>query len=139
MNNFTKIDCYCIKLRRAANIVSDIYDHCLDSMGLSITQYSLLGNLQKIESCSVTDLANYIGLERTTVVRTIRPLFSKGMISDASAPNQRNKILQLTEKGEKILEQCKILWRDAQEEVERRIGKENADMLMKILDQINDG
>jgi len=108
-------------------------------MGLSITQYSLLGNLQKIESCSVTDLANYIGLERTTVVRTIRPLFSKGMISDASAPNQRNKILQLTEKGEKILEQCKILWRDAQEEVERRIGKENADMLMKILDQINDG
>lgn len=139
MNNFTKIDCYCIKLRRAANIVSDIYDHCLDSMGLSITQYSLLGNLQKIESCSVTDLANYIGLERTTVVRTIRPLFSKGLISDASAPNQRNKILQLTEKGEKILEQCKILWRDAQEEVERRIGKENADMLMKILDQINDG
>lgn len=139
MNNFTKIDCYCIKLRRAANIVSDIYDHCLDSMGLSITQYSLLGNLQKIESCSVTDLANYIGLERTTVVRTIRPLFSKGLISDASAPNQRNKILQLTEKGEKILEQCKILWRDAQEEVEKRIGKENADMLMKILDQINDG
>ncbi|MGF0033213.1 MarR family winged helix-turn-helix transcriptional regulator [Bariatricus sp. SGI.154] len=139
MNNFTKINCYCIKLRRAANIVSDIYDHCLDSMGLSITQYSLLGNLQKIESCSVTDLANYIGLERTTVVRTIRPLFSKGLISDASAPNQRNKILQLTEKGEKILEQCKILWRDAQEEVEKRIGKENADMLMKILDQINDG
>lgn len=133
-----KIDCYCVKLRRAANIVSDIYDNCLKSAGLSVTQYSLLSNLQKIENCSVTDLANYIGLERTTVVRTLRPLFSKGLISDASAPGQRNKILQVTEKGEKMIDQCRMLWQDAQEEVEQLIGKENTDMLMEILNQITE-
>lgn len=133
-----KIDCYCVKLRRVANIVSGIYDDCLKSVGLSITQYSLLSNLKKIENCSVTDLANYVGLERTTVVRTLRPLFSKGLIADGSAPGQRNKILQVTEKGETMIAKCKVPWKEAQEEVERRIGKENAHMLIEILDQISD-
>lgn len=137
MTHKVKMDCYCINLRRAANIVSDLYDHCLDPAGLSVTQYSLLSNLQKIDSCSVTDLANYVGLERTTVVRTLRPLFAKGLISDASAPEQRNKILQVTKKGEGVLEQCRALWEQAQKEVERRMGSENVNTLMEILQKIN--
>lgn len=133
-----KSDCYCIRLRRAANTVSHLYDCYLDSVGLSITQYSLLSNLRKIEHCSVTDLANRIGLERTTVVRTLRPLLERGLIEDISADRQRNRILNVTEKGLEVLSKSKVMWNDAQSRIEQRIGEDRVNTMLELLDLLSE-
>lgn len=132
-----KFNCYCISLRRAANTVTHLYDHCLDPAGLSVTQYSLLSNLQHIENCSITDLAAFIGLERTTIVRTLQPLLDRGLISDSSAAGQRNRVLSVTESGNQVLKQCRELWIDAQEKVEACIGKDGAEKLLDLLNLIS--
>lgn len=138
MSSKIKSDCYCIRLRRAANTVSHLYDCCLDSVGLSITQYSLLSNLRKIENCSVTDLANRVGLERTTVVRTLRPLLERGLIADISAEGQRNRILNVTEEGIEVLSKSKAMWNDAQSRIEQRIGKDRVNTLLELLDLLSE-
>lgn len=133
-----KFNCYCISLRRAANAVTHLYDHCLDPVGLSVTQYSLLSNLKHMENCSITELAAFIGLERTTVVRTLQPLLERGLISDSSASGQRNRILSVTESGNQVLKQCRELWGDAQAKVEEHIGKDGAEKLLELLTLISD-
>lgn len=131
-----KSNCYCINLRRAANAISGLYDKFLSPIGLSINQMSLLINLNRLESASVSDLAIFVGLERTTLVRTLKPLIDRGLIADIAASGRRNRVLQLTETGKLSLEQGLPLWESAQSEIERRIGKDRISELYEILNMI---
>ena len=128
-----KSPCHCINLRRTTNIVSELYDQYLEPVGLTVNQFSLIINLYYLESGSVTDLAKRVGLERTTLVRTLKPLLDRGFIEDLSVAGKRNRKLRLTELGKKALENGKPLWDKAQKEIERRIGKEKIELLYEIM------
>lgn len=133
-----KSRCYGINLRRAANTVSSIYDKFLVPVDLTINQFWLLSNLGRLGTSSVTDLAHYVGLERTTLVRTLKPLIDRGLIADNAAVGQRNRALQLTDLGNQTLEQGRPLWEAAQAEIEQRIGKEGVETLSAILTMLTD-
>lgn len=128
-----KTKCHCMNLRRAANAVSQFYDKCLEPIGLSVNQFSLLRNIERLESCSVSDLARYVGLERTTLVRTLKPLMERGLITDESAKGQRNRMLQISGAGQEVLERGAVLWESAQTQIEEKIGTENVRELERIL------
>lgn len=127
-----KISCYCINLRRLANVVTNKYDEYLEEIGLTVNQYSLLVNIEQLKTCSVSDLANYVGLERTTLVRTLKPIFDKKLIEDISNSNQRNRKIQITQKGIEILHRGKPLWQKAQIEIENKLGENNIKVLSEI-------
>lgn len=131
-----KSNCYCVHLRRVANIMTEIYDNYLKPADITLTQYCLLSNLKKMDCCSVSDLADGVGLERTTLVRTLKPLIARGLISDVSEPGTRRRKLHLTEEGSKVVVKAKPLWVQAQSEVERRIGKENAAILLHLSEKL---
>ena len=130
--------CYCINLRRSANVVSAIYDRYLKSTGLTINQYSLLVNIQRLNLCSVSQLATQVNLERTTLVRMLKPLFEKKWIEDLSKNGERNRKIQLTMHGEKILLEAKYYWQLAQNEIEGKIGKQKVEILMDILNELEE-
>jgi len=138
MTKKRKSTCYCINLRRAANAVTEIYNQILLPTGLSVNQYSLLKNIYRLESCCVSDLANYVGLERTTLVRSLKPLFKMGYIEDISEEGQRNRQLKVTKSGGQVLNQAELFWQTAQSEVEQKIGKEKIKQLSEILSLIVD-
>lgn len=131
-----KSNCYCVNLRRAANMMTDIYDKYLESANITLTQYCILSNLRKMDGCSVSALANGIGLERTTLVRTLKPLTARGLICDVSEAGTRSRKLHLTEDGRKIVVKAKPLWVQAQNEIERKIGKENAAVLLQLSEKL---
>ena len=128
--------CYCINLRRAANAVTDLYNRVLLPIGLTVSQYSLLINIGRLKACSVSDLAGYVGLERTTLVRSLKPLFKLGYIEDMSEKGRRSRQLKVTEAGQHILNQGELLWRTAQAELEQKVGKEKLEQLSEILAQL---
>lgn len=134
----SKSSCYCINLRRAANTVSTLYDQFLEPVGLTVNQFSLLENLSRLGTCCVSELAAYVGLERTTLVRTLQPLIDRGLIRDTSTAGQRSRSLQLTELGEKTRQQGLPYIERAKAEMENRVGKENLSTLYTILDQLYD-
>lgn len=131
-----KSKCHCINIRRAANRISKFYDNTLKAIGLSVNQYSLLINLSRLERSNITTLANYVDLERTTLVRTVKPLIEKQFIEDIAIEGKRDRELVLTEKGWEKVRQGEILWTKAQNEIENRIGKENIKLLYEILEKI---
>ena len=98
-----KSGCYCITLRRAAQAISDLYDAHMAAIGITVNQYSLLSKLGHYPNCSVSELAEYARLERTTVVRALKPLTAKGWIKDLSDEGERKRNLCLTAEGEEIV------------------------------------
>jgi len=133
-----KTVCYCINLRRLSNLITYKYDRHLEEINLSVNQYSLLVNINQLGICSVSDLAIYVGLERTTLVRTLKPLFDKELIEDISETTQRNRQIKITQKGKEVLEKGKPLWKQAQKEIEDKIGKDNILVLSEIFSKLID-
>lgn len=131
-----KSDCYCITLRRAAQAISDLYDAHMAAIGITVNQYSLLSKLGHYPNCSVSELAEYARLERTTVVRALKPLTAKGLIKDLADEGERKRNLCLTAEGEEIVKKGKVIWHQEQEEIERRLGKDGVEQLQELLEKL---
>ena len=128
--------CHCIQLRRAASRVTERYDVALAPAGLTVGQYSLLAHLERLEPVSVSRLAEELELERTTLVRTLKPVLARQLVADAAEPGRRSRALTLTGEGRNLLEQARPLWRAAQEDVERRLGEGGIAALEALLERL---
>jgi len=124
LTEFTSSPCYCINLRRASSALTEYYNQALAPLQLSISQYSVLANLKAVEPCSVTELSAQTRLDRTTLVRNLKPLMDHGLISDRSIPGRRSRQLALTEHGESVRKKAKALWKQAQAEVDAYLGSD---------------
>lgn len=128
--------CYCINLRNASGVVAKIYDEYLAPYGITVRQYSMMRNLEYLGEASVTALAERIGLERTSVVRMLRPLTDRGYILDKADSGKRDRRLVLSAAGKKLIEEAIPAWKTAQKEIEDKIGKENVECMMHILEML---
>jgi DNA-binding MarR family transcriptional regulator len=125
--------CYCITLRKAAREITAYYDRMLLSSGVTVTQYSLLINLFRSAPCSVTALAKIMKLERTTLIRNIKPLIETGLIQDLSEERERDRQLTLTEAGLTTLEAAQKLWEKAQAGLKKHVGEKELEKLMNTI------
>ena len=105
-------------------------------IGITVNQYSLLSDLGHFPHCSVSELAEYAGLERTTVVRALKPLTAKGFVKDLADEGERKKDLCLTAEGEEIVKKGRTIWHQEQEEIERRLGKAGVSKLQELLGKL---
>ncbi|MCB1787001.1 MAG: MarR family transcriptional regulator, partial [Gammaproteobacteria bacterium] len=72
--------CHCTRLRRAAHAVTRLYDEALAATGLTVTQFSLLRTISRLDEPYITTLAEATGLERSTLGRNLRPLEKAGLV-----------------------------------------------------------
>ena len=130
--------CFCINLRRAAGAVSDFYDRALSEAQLTPSQFSLMRNLRRLQPCTVTALAKEMGLERTTLVRTMKPLSERGLIADLAEAKSRNSLLSLTEDGIAVMSRAAELWEGAQSSVRAHMGEEKMSDLLRLLNELEE-
>ncbi|RAS34361.1 MarR family winged helix-turn-helix transcriptional regulator [Paraburkholderia bryophila] len=117
----------CFAIRQAARYVSQLYDRHLANVGLTITQFSLMGRLKRVGPMSMKQLAEAMRMQRTTLVRTIQPLRRNGLISsDVLGADVRALSIALTPAGEERLQAGREHWYAAQAEFEHRFGEERA-------------
>lgn len=133
-----KSQCYCMNLRRATNAVTDFYDAMLRDLGVSVSQYSLLVNLERMETPSTSDLAAQVNLDRSTLVRNLKPLLERGLILDLAKEGARSHKFAVSEQGSVLLEKGKPLWEQAQETVKGFLTQEDAEMLLRLLRKLQE-
>lgn len=129
MAKLAKTVCYCTTLRRCANIISDFYDRELKETGLTIAQYYLLINLKRLDNANITQWAERVGLDRSTMVRNVRLLESRGFLERIEGPG---KTFALSEAGEATLATAVPLWEKAQEKMKKLLGEEDAEAVLRI-------
>ena len=126
-------ECYCIHLRRSAGALTDLYDKALRPFGLTVAQYSLLTHLARMGSANITQWAERVGLERSTMVRNVRVLEEKAWISIVDGRGRR---FALTESGKKLLASAASVWEEAQAKVARCVGEEDIEALLRISEKV---
>ena len=126
--------CNCLALRQAARHVTQIYERHLGSVGLTAAQFTILAKLARTPNLPIAELADAMVMERTTLVRALKPLQRDGLVvSEASEHDGRTYLFSLSDAGKHLFEQAAAAWRDAQDEFEAKFGKTRAKALRSEL------
>src|ERR1700736_2438446 len=105
--------CACSQVRRLARKLSSLYDTVLSPEDLTITQYSLLANIERAGQLRHTVLAEKMGMERTTWTRKLSPLTRAQWVAGVTGKDRRQHLLQLTAAGRRKLVRSLPLWEEA--------------------------
>ncbi len=127
--------CYCTNLRRSAGMITNFYDARLKQYGISAAQYCLLDNLQRLGSANITHWAQAVGLDRSTMIRNIRPLEKSSLIERVDG---NGKTYALSEKGKAVLKAASAAWEKAQREIESLLGEADAGAILRISNRLQE-
>jgi DNA-binding MarR family transcriptional regulator len=116
--------CVCLHTRMAARAITRLYDAALAPLGLEATQFTLLGAIAANPTRSVTEMADRLALERTSLSRNLTVLSKRGLIL-AGATKGRSVTYAVTEAGQSLLAAALPLWRTVQSGLEHKIGEQS--------------
>ena len=114
--------CICNTLRMVTRAVTQLYDDALRPSGLRVTQFSILEAIARRGEANLRQLESALGLDQTTLTRSLSLLERDGVIARAAHPDARIKSMQLTAKGHRTLKTARPLWAQAQRMVLRELG-----------------
>ena len=128
--------CACHKVRMAARAVTRAYDDALRPVGLRATQLAVLVAIAVEGAMSITALAKFMIMDRSTLTRNLRPLEKEGLVAVGLEGWRRSRTLEVTEKGRSRLGEALPLWKQAQETLRRKLGEQNWVNIHSDLDQL---
>ena len=124
------IECACASVRRAARLVTQIYDEEFREH-LEASQFALLSALERQSDCNQSMLARALGMDKTTLSRNLSLLATKGWIERQTATDQRERGFRLTPAGRGLLKAARPAWRRAQARLRSAMTGEQWDQMRK--------
>ncbi|MEM6480229.1 MAG: MarR family winged helix-turn-helix transcriptional regulator [Pseudomonadota bacterium] len=106
--------CICTALRQAASQSTALYDEALAPSGIKVTMFRLLRHINAGESVSITELAEIVSLDRSTLGRNLRVLEKQSLVSIGSGEDGRARMVSLTKTGRAVLQDAEPRWQTAQ-------------------------
>ena len=129
--------CYCVNFRHAANGLTKYYDEAFAKIQLTANQFFLLVSISQLETWNKSELAQYTRLDRTTIIRNLGVLQKKDLIEEIPGETKRNKIIRLSEIGEKAFTEGFVIWERLQAETRAALGEENLPVLWQLLERLD--
>ncbi len=128
-------NCVCFNLRSVTRAVTQFYDAEMRRHGIRPTQCSILVAGNSKESWSMADLSDVLGMDRTTLIRNLRPLQRDGlMLTEAAGKAGRVKV-SITALGRKKVEEARPAWLAAQRAVVETLGRDRWSAIFTDLDK----
>ncbi|WP_341197639.1 MarR family winged helix-turn-helix transcriptional regulator [Hyphomonas chukchiensis] len=115
--------CSAARLLRATRVVTRHYDDVLRPVGITITQFGLLNMIKRYEPESISDVAQMLNVDRTTLSRNLKPLENAGLVFRGNEGESRRRRVLLTTLGVAKLKEAMPLWRKAQTRIEDVLGE----------------
>ncbi len=136
MKNPTKpLGCTNLKLRQLNRIVTRHYDSQVAAAGLKNTQYSLLSHVVTLGPVRPSDLAKRMQMDASTLTRNMQPLVAQGWLKIGAGADARSRLVEVTEAGRTKRAEGKVAWKQAQLELNHRLGTERVVSLHRLLDE----
>ena len=128
-------NCTCFSLRKASRAVTQVYDEALKPTGLRTTQFSLLNAIDKRAPVLISELAEVLVMDRSTLTRNLRPLLESELIEVVASEDGRQRPVVLTRRGKGKLKDARPIWRTIQNKIAKGLGKERWTRLIGDLDE----
>ena len=129
-------NCTCFNIRRASRVLTQFFDSEVRRRGLRPTQSPILRALQAKNGWSMAELSEWLGLERTTLLRNLRPLQRDGLVRVHGGGRGGHVTLEITEKGRKTVADAFPAWRAAQGKVVAILGDERWAAIINDLEKV---
>ena len=129
-------NCACFNVRRVSRVITQFYDMKAGRHGLRPTQAPILRALQARSGWSMAELSEWLGMERTTLLRNLRPLQRDGLVRTKGSGRGGQVELELTEKGHAVLAKMLPAWRAAQDKVVAILGQERWSAIINDLEEV---
>jgi DNA-binding MarR family transcriptional regulator len=107
--------CACSAARRKSRELTRFYDETMRRSGVRVSQFNLLATLIQTGPMAATRLAGFLGLERTTLTRNLRPLLRDGLVILEDDADRRVHKIAITPKGAAAARTAFPFWRKAQD------------------------
>jgi DNA-binding MarR family transcriptional regulator len=129
-------NCACFNVRRVARVITQFFDAEVGRRGIRPTQTPILAALNARNGWSMAELSDWLGMERTTLLRNLRPLQRDGLVCVTGGGRGGHVELSITEKGRAALAKLLPAWRSAQNKVIATLGKERWSAIIHDLEQV---
>ena len=117
------LPCLGTSLRRATRAATRVYDRELRGTGLRSTQFTLLQALDFAGEVTQGRLGAILSIDSTTLTRSLQALIDEGWVKDVRGDDRRERYLQLTPSGRRMLQEALPAWRRAQNRLKKAIGR----------------
>ena len=114
--------CRCHYMRQTSRKITRMYDEILRPAGIKVTQFTVLTVVACRDEATLTELAEALGMDRTTLSRNLKPLERDGLVEVSAEGYRRARSANITNKGIVVMEKALPLWRSAQKSLKRRLG-----------------
>lgn len=129
-------NCVCFNLRKATRMVTQFYDAEMRRHGIRPTQGTILLALNAKESWTMAELSDRLGLDRTTLLRNLRPLQRDGLAQALGGGHGNRVELAITAKGKKQIEKLTPAWKSAQSAAVKTLGEKRWSDILSDLETV---
>jgi DNA-binding MarR family transcriptional regulator len=124
-------------LRRAHQISAAVFESECRAVGLTPAQFGVLTVLSAQPGLGQTSLARALGFDKVTVLRVLRGLEGRGLVTRTPAPdNKRNICASLTAQGLELLTQAQRPAEKAYRRLMAPLPPEQQEQLLRLLQQL---
>lgn len=116
--------CVAYQMRILSRVISGLYDKALAPLRLKGSQLNVLATLANQGPMAPTDLCAVLRMDKSTLSRNVNRMGKRGWLAVRPGEDNRAHMVEMTAKGTKLLRDASPLWRTAQAEATRRLGKE---------------
>jgi len=131
-------ECIGFRVRMLNRMVTSIYDDALAGVGLKASQFNLLVTTASREDTRPADLAKFLEMDESTLSRNVERMCAKGWLRLVPDEDRRSHLIEITDKGLRLIQKGYPAWQKAQEEVTRRLGSDNVAALRSVLRRLRD-
>lgn len=129
-----RANCVCFNLRRVARVVTQFFDAEMRRHGIRSNQGSILSALHGSGPTNMADLSDFLGMERTTLLRNLRPLQRDGFVTIEGGGHGSRVELSLTAKGRSQVAKLTPAWESAQRRAVKVLGEKRWSDILADLD-----
>jgi DNA-binding MarR family transcriptional regulator len=127
-------NCVCFNLRWVTRKVTQFFDAEMRRHGIRPTQGTILAALNARDSWSMAELSDWLGMDRTTLVRNLQPLQRDGLVELGGGGRGKLVELAITAKGRNQLGKLTPAWRAAQSAVVKTLGEKRWSAVLSDLE-----
>jgi DNA-binding MarR family transcriptional regulator len=129
-------NCTCFNVRRAARVITQFFDAEVRRHGMRPTQTPILRALRTKSGWGMAELSEWLGMDRTTLVRNLRPLQRDELVRTKGGGRGGHVELEITAKGRTALSEMQPSWRSAQDKVVATLGQERWSAIINDLEDV---
>lgn len=126
--------CALFDLHRASRVLTTLYNAHLRETGMTMALFTLLRNIAALSPAGVSQIADAMLMDRTSVTRLIDPLIKSGYLtSEPGLEDRRVRNISITPAGLEALERSRGAWQAAQQELFDIIGADQWMVMRRAL------